>query len=268
MIPPTGGGDDPADCDDASGPDFGPGPGPGPAPTALKNPLIKPTGLNLTMSVETLLQIRNDPGYLDNFGFIPDHLREGILTSAATVTVLVLNNCGTLLDLGKTVRFPNTKLAKYLQLRDVHCRMPGCGNDARLADLDHQQPFKPTSTSISPGAGSGCDTGCSNNHTAGETCGSNMAALSRSHHLLKHHTKWQVQHCPDHTMIWTTPNGHRHTTTPYDWRLGLPTSWISDAEQQLQQPGQQLQRAEQQPAAQTTTTAPATADDYPDDPPF
>jgi len=36
-------------------------------------------------------------------------------------------------------------------------------------------------------------------------------------HKLKTHAGWHVEAHPDGRLTWTTPTGHRHTTTPHDY---------------------------------------------------
>ncbi|AZI57733.1 HNH endonuclease [Nakamurella antarctica] len=182
-----------------------PTPNPGTA-TPIWRPLRPPPSLQITLNLDTLAALANNPGHLDNYGYLPAGMSRAIAASAATITVLALNNCGTLLDLGRTVRYPTTTVDKFIKTRDHTCRYPGCNRKATKNDIDHQKPWTPT------------------NDNGGPTCPCNLASLCRTHHLTKHRTTHTVQHQHDHTLNWTTPTGHTHTSHPHDWNTTLPNT--------------------------------------------
>ena len=98
---------------------------------------------------------------------------------------------------------PTPTQRRYVTLRDLTCRSPGCTR--RIADLDHtiRYPDGPTH----PG---------------------NLAGYCRKCHLIKtFHAGWKhVQH-PDGRITVTTPTGHTYTTRPGS-QLLFPTTVFHD----------------------------------------
>ncbi|MGV0642668.1 DUF222 domain-containing protein [Mycolicibacterium sp. XJ2546] len=86
---------------------------------------------------------------------------------------------------------PSRACERFVCLRDMTCRFPGCDRPAECCDLDHTTPY--------PG---------------GPTHPSNIKCLCRFHHLLKTFCGWRDQQCPDGTIIWTAPSGHTYRTHP------------------------------------------------------
>lgn len=87
---------------------------------------------------------------------------------------------------------PNARLRRHLRARDQRCRFPGCGIVARKCDLDH-------------------------NHAAasgGATCESNLSAFCRRHHMLKHHSPWNVEQRHGGVLEWTSPTGREYIDRP------------------------------------------------------
>jgi len=88
---------------------------------------------------------------------------------------------------------PTVAMRRYVQVRDRHCRFPGCTRTARACDLDHVIPWP-----------------------AGPTAVDNLQALCRTHHRMKTHGGWHVERGPNNTMIWTSPRGKKYTSHPDD----------------------------------------------------
>ncbi|WP_336661022.1 HNH endonuclease signature motif containing protein [Leucobacter sp. USHLN153] len=66
---------------------------------------------------------------------------------------------------------PSEEMRRRLGARDQHCRFPGCRVPLSRCDLDH---------TVDAALG-------------GETSTANLAHLCRGHHVLKHHSDWQVK---------------------------------------------------------------------------
>ena len=88
---------------------------------------------------------------------------------------------------------PSVAIRRYVQVRDRHCRFPGCIRPARGCDLDHVVPWP-----------------------AGPTDVDNLACLCRWHHRMKTFTSWQVRVLPGMTLEWTSPRGRVYLTTLED----------------------------------------------------
>jgi hypothetical protein len=91
---------------------------------------------------------------------------------------------------------PSAALERAVRARDVTCRFPGC----RRAAL---------------GTGTGTDLDHTISWPAGPTAASNLAALCRRHHRLKHSPGWRVVLNGDGTMTWTTPTGRAYSSEPW-----------------------------------------------------
>lgn len=87
---------------------------------------------------------------------------------------------------------PSADLKRHLQARDQRCRFPGCGMPARDSDLDHTVDHA----------------------FGGQTTEANLGALCRRHHVLKHHTPWQVEHLDGGVYSWTSPTGQIYIDRP------------------------------------------------------
>jgi hypothetical protein len=100
---------------------------------------------------------------------------------------------GTLTELAEPQYRPSRRLSRSVRSRDVTCRFPGCRRTASSgSDLDHTVPWPTGSTAVT-----------------------NLAALCRRHHRLKHSAGWSVTQYADGVLEWTTPGGRRFTTTPW-----------------------------------------------------
>ncbi len=106
---------------------------------------------------------------------------------------------------------PSAALERFVRMRDLTCRFPGCERPAEYCDIDHAVawPHGPT-------------------HPA------NLRCLCRKHHLLKTFwtgpSGWSDHQRADATIIWTAPTGTRYTTRPgavllfphHSWTTGPP----------------------------------------------
>jgi hypothetical protein len=150
-----------------------------------------PALIQVTVAATTLLGADHHPAHLTGYGPITAAEARRIAADGRWRRLLTDPATGALLDYGRRSYPPPAPLADHIRARDHTCRFPGCRQPATTADLDHTTPY-PT----------------------GPTTATNLAALCRHHHRLKHHTRWTVTQDDDATLTWTTPTGRRHTTTP------------------------------------------------------
>jgi hypothetical protein len=87
---------------------------------------------------------------------------------------------------------PTAAQRRFLRARDEHCRFPGCRQTARRCDADHIHPHS----------------------RGGPTDVTNLETLCKRHHMLKHHSPWQVRHLGGGELEWTSPLGHHYTGRP------------------------------------------------------
>jgi hypothetical protein len=87
---------------------------------------------------------------------------------------------------------PGRKLRHLVTARNATCTAPGCGQAAANCDLDHTTPW----------------------HHGGLTCACNLAPLCRHHHRCKQALGWWLEQSEPGVLVWRTPAGRTHTTTP------------------------------------------------------
>jgi hypothetical protein len=164
--------------------------------------------VNVTVSLETLLGLNEDPGDLTGHGPITAPLaRDLAFSKGSTWRRLVTDPItGYLLDYGRTKYRPPDALADHVRARDMTCRSPNCERPATACDLDHVVAWP-----------------------AGTTCEANLCTQCRHDHLLKHQGRWhhQISDDPDHppgTVIMTSPTGHAYLSYPYAYTDAKPAS--------------------------------------------
>jgi hypothetical protein len=90
---------------------------------------------------------------------------------------------------------PSRRLQHLVKARNARCTAPGCGQPAARCDLDHTIAW---------------DQG-------GITCECDLAPLCRHHHRCKQAEGWQLTQPEPGVLIWHTPSGRSHTTTPTEY---------------------------------------------------
>ena len=109
--------------------------------------------------------------------------------------ILFQPETGELLDVGRESYRPPRRIRQHVEVRDRTCRAPGCVRPARYSDIDHITPW---------------DDG-------GTTAIDNLAALCRTHHVLKTHGEWQYE-ISDKGAVWKIPGGYELTREKSDFR--------------------------------------------------
>lgn len=87
---------------------------------------------------------------------------------------------------------PGQHLKRRLRARDGRCRFMGCGRPAEACDIDHHHDAA----------------------LGGETSVDNLGHFCRRHHMLKHHSPWQVEQRESGDYAWTSPTGQVYTDRP------------------------------------------------------
>ncbi len=156
-----------------------------------------PALVHVTVGIETLLGLSEQPGDLKGYGPItPVQARALAFGNGSVWRRLITAPDGTLLHTDPTTYRPTASVDRLVRLRDRHCRFPGCAMPAQRCDLDHIQPFD----HHKPEAG-------------GPTTPENLQALCRHHHRLKTAGAWNVQRTDDGTTVWTsTGTGRTYQT--------------------------------------------------------
>ncbi|QPZ38857.1 HNH endonuclease signature motif containing protein [Paramicrobacterium chengjingii] len=149
---------------------------------------IRPT-VHVTVSVETLIGTTNAPGNLDGYGPISPETARRLAAQAPSFTRLLTHpETGAVLSVGRDSYAVPSDLRRAVELRDEMCCGIGCNRPATTCDLDHTHDWQ----------------------YGGETKLTNVAALCKPDHMLKHHTKWQLERTADGELVWTSPLGKRY----------------------------------------------------------
>jgi hypothetical protein len=154
---------------------------------------LRPVRVDVTVTVPalTLLGQSDEPAVLDGYGPIP---LDVAMTLAAGATswrrVLTHPVTGIRLVYDRTTYKAPAALRAWLADRDGTCRFPGCDTPATRCDTDHNVPW--------------ADGGCTDHD--------NLAHQCKTHHRLKHHTRWTAR-LDDELLVWTSPTGHEYCTT-------------------------------------------------------
>jgi hypothetical protein len=149
----------------------------------------------VTVPVLSLLGQQTTPATLD--GWVPiDPQTARALTHRAKGVLRILTHpeSGVVLSVGRKRYKVPKDLRRFLEIRDLTCRFPGCSIAANRSDMDHTLDWQ----------------------FDGETQHNNLAFLCPGHHTLKGNTDWTVTQAADGSgvLTWTTPSGRSYRTFP------------------------------------------------------
>ena len=146
------------------------------------------TGIRPAQQVPVTVIMTDQGAEIEGYGPISDGHAADLLARLELPSVTVLTRP----PLG--IRYaPSLAMRRYVQVRDRHCRFPGCRRPARACDLDHLVAWP-----------------------QGPTDEANLACLCRTHHRLKTHTGWTVRRLPGGILEWTSPTGRVYRSTLED----------------------------------------------------
>jgi hypothetical protein len=149
----------------------------------------RPITVNLTIDLNTLLGMDENPGILSGYGAIPASVARELAADGKWRRFITDPHTGALLDYGRESYEPPQALADFLTARDRVCRFPGCRQPARTADIDHAIPWE----------------------SGGVTSAENMGLLCRRHHRMKTTGGWKLESFEDGSCRWTSPVGKSFT---------------------------------------------------------
>ncbi len=168
--------------------------------------------LSVTMGWETLAGLNDLPGMLAGYGAIPPGLSRSIAASAATITTQIVDAAsGVVTHAGSLTYRPSQELRDRISALMTTCQFPSCRQPVWRCDIDHRNPFDH-----------------SDPENGGPTDAENTGPLCRRHHLIKHHTDWQMRPDPERFILsFTSPTGHRYTK--HGRQAAPPTMWLENA---------------------------------------
>lgn len=182
--------------------------------------------MQVAVPVLTPMGARSEPGILEGYGPIDGQTARRLAgTSTGFRRILTDPETGACLSFGKTRYDVPAELRVHLRVRDGTCRFPGCNRPARHCDNDHTSP-------------QACGVGPTRDWVweDGVTDAENLGHLCRSHHRLKHASRWTVTQTAGGKgeYVWTSALGRTCRTLP-ETRItrgivmkGLPDNPASD----------------------------------------
>ena len=148
----------------------------------------------LTIPVLSLLGHSDEPALLEGVGPIDIDTARRLCATVPSITRLLTDPVsGRIVGMDpRQYRVP-TALKRWLAIQQVTCDFPGCGRRAAHCDLDHTRAWA----------------------DGGTTTANNLSHRCRTHHTMKHQTKWQVEKPPGaQRAVWTSPTGHSRESDP------------------------------------------------------
>ena len=135
----------------------------------------------------------SEPAVVEGLGPIP-HSKARELCGGAREWMRVLTHpeTGAVLSFGRDRYRPPKVLRDIVRWRAGRCMGPGCGMPAERCEIDHSIAWE----------------------DGGSTELANLHPLCKGHHTLKHHGGWNLHHCDDGDVIWTSPTGRRYRVRP------------------------------------------------------
>jgi hypothetical protein len=158
--------------------------------------------VQVTMSLPTLLALRDNAGELPGYGPIPADIARRLAEDADWQRFIHEPVTGYLLDYGNERYRQPDDLRQFTRARDVKDRFPGSNRSARFGDGDHVEPYE--------------------HGTGGNTSAANVALLSRIGHVAKTHGGWSCEGDANGALTWRSPHGQVYRTTPHDYRDDEP----------------------------------------------
>ncbi|HLA66616.1 MAG TPA: DUF222 domain-containing protein, partial [Acidimicrobiia bacterium] len=151
--------------------------------------------VDLRVDLETLAGLSEAPGDLAGFGpVIADIARQVTEAQIGSEWRFTITDPRTGLTVGDgtTRRRPTASQRRSVQARDRTCTFPGCRMPATQCDLDHRTPWSEAHrTSVA-----GLDLACRHDHVT-----------------VRHRIGWARRPLPGGDHLWTSPLGHRYTTS-------------------------------------------------------
>ncbi|WP_162893338.1 HNH endonuclease signature motif containing protein [Microbacterium halotolerans] len=147
--------------------------------------------VQVTIPVQALTDLNDEPGHLSGHGPLPADILCA-LADTAPVWERVFRHPHTGALLAADSYKPTAEQRRFLQARDEHCRFPGCDRPFRRCDIDHTTDWA----------------------RGGETTVTNLGALCRHHHTLRHHSPWKAKQTAAGVYEWTSPTGRAYRDKP------------------------------------------------------
>lgn len=150
--------------------------------------------VDLRVDLETLAGLSEAPGELLGLGPVISDIARQVAEDqrhCSWLWTVTDPETGMPVHTGITRRRPRRETRRVVEARNPTCIFPGCRMPSGRCDLDHRQLYS----------------------QGGATSESNLVPLCRRHHLCRHRLGWRHQPLPRGDHLWTSPLGHRYTTS-------------------------------------------------------
>lgn len=151
--------------------------------------------VDLHVDLKTLAELAESPADLAGYGpVIADIARQVAEAQTDGQWRFTITDPTTGLPVhdGTTRRRPTTAQRRSVEARDQVCVFPGCRMPARQCDLDHRIPWSQRHETSTDGLAPGC---------------------RHDHVVVRHGLGWRHEPLPGGDHLWTSPLGHRYTTS-------------------------------------------------------
>lgn len=166
------------------------------ARAALPTQQGRPVHLTITLSLDALARLRDDPAWLEGYGALDTEYARLIAQTATTITLLVHDQQGLPVGASELRYRPKQSVRDKVITLHPRCVFLGCTVPATNCDLDHHQPFDHQNPTL-----------------GGRTTVPGLFPLCRNHHNLHTHGGWNYHHNPDGTWTFTSPLGLKYHRT-------------------------------------------------------
>lgn len=156
--------------------------------------------VNVTVPIQTLMGVSEEPGVLSGGNPIPAELARIIAEDQESTWYRMLTDkARTCIELSTASYRPTKPIWRQVVARDHTCIYPGCTRPSVQVELDHREEFP-----------------------EGETSTQNLEPLCKRHHRVKHADGFRVLRQGDGSYLWITRRGSRFRTSPSEQPEG---SW-------------------------------------------
>ncbi len=143
--------------------------------------------VNVSITAETLAGLSDEPAILEGFGpVIAEIGRKTVMENLDGEWRFTATDQAGSIATGTLSRRPTACQTRRVAAEYSTCVMVGCRMPVYECDLDHRKPRA----------------------KGGATHTDNLEPLCRHHHMVRHHTQWQVERLPNGDHLWTSPLGH------------------------------------------------------------
>ena len=180
--------------------------------TRVPTPAYARPVINLTVPIQTVMGLTDDPGTLSGGTPVPAGLARAIAADPdATWYRMLTDPAGQMVELSTTSYKPTAPIWRHVTAHWVSCFEPDCHAPATQVELDHRIPWP-----------------------RGETRTGNLWPGCKRGHTAKHTPGFSIEQTPDGSFALRTRAGFTHPITPPEQPAGETWPDLPPAEQPIQ----------------------------------